>query len=193
MHEPIDNPYSVFKPEMSYAEARRVITDAAPSALDGLNETITDAMKRGKAGLGEFNALYAGIRTTSVSPRAIFLFKDDHLKFISLDYVFLPHETPPGRSENECAAIFRRVVSQMTDAFGSPTSSTIKPDDTQGKEETVTWETTTLTATTYMFIDATRYLEVAEPRCGVINSKIFFGSKSDQKAFEAEVSAQTKQ
>lgn len=117
-------------------------------------------------------------------PPITFFFTNDELRVMWLEYAFLPHENPPGRSENACKAIFNRsIIAGITTQYGTPTKSTTEKND-KNRDETVIWASDKINAEAKMHIDGEAYPEIAEPRCGSLNATVFFGSAGEQKKFK---------
>lgn len=184
-HRPIDNPYLTFRFDMSYDDVREIVENSGSDIYSDTEQSPDRAKIEKEKDPDDIQVLAALLRTKSSDPSAYLLFAHEKLKLMRLEYAFLPHEASPGRSENACNALFRRVVvSQMTAAFGPAKSSTSK---SEGKDryETVVWALDKVEAVARMFIDGrSSQPDTTEPRCGSLDAIVKFGSPSERKRFD---------
>tara|TARA_R110002074_G_scaffold360313_1_gene533052 strand:- start:153 stop:800 length:648 start_codon:yes stop_codon:yes gene_type:complete len=185
-HKLIANPYQTFTPDMSYSDVRKAVEVSSPNAFDHFDQAMEQAKKNGEKFPDNFQILTALV-PSNFAPFTYFFFQQEKLKSISLRYVFLPHEAPPGRSEKACDAIFNRVVvADIIEGYGKPTNiENLKAG--QSRDETINWKSNKVTAEAKMHVDGERhYPETTDPSCGSIISSVYFGTEPEKEKFEGE-------
>lgn len=165
---PVTNFYQDIRFGMSQAEVREVVFEHGGTVDEEGTEGesgLVLAIMRGQDMLGR-----------QLNPLVTSIFQHDHLKLLTVEYYYLPHQERLFVSTEQCAEFFAEVAGDITAAYGQPSFRSGQPD---GKSESVVWKW----HPAGRYVDAFVKFDKQENRCGIIRTTAFDGSEADLRTF----------
>lgn len=168
--KPLQNPYTLFKPGMSFETAKSIADDVADNVIISEDES-------------ESGEKYQSIFLMYRGPLASILFVGGRATIISFDYYFLPHQQPGAEySVETCDSMFSSAKAEISIVYGPPTKN-----EAEGNARSASWNTEIYKITLSEFIDTGYRLEINKPICGEVKAVLFDGNEAKWEAFQKKV------